>query len=385
MHAVVCGLMASFPLGGVAWDYGQYVLGLRRLGFDITYLEDTGWMAYDPRSGEDGESFAYGAQFVEQTLRELDPALAGCFHILEMDGTAHGLSRDEFADVIASTDMFLNVSGAALLRDEYLPARRKVLVDTDPGWNHFHRFPQQQQLRASRGQPALDAHDHFLTYAERFDAPDCPLPSMGMEWQPTRPPVVLDRWASNGPGESWTTVMMWEPYMKPIEWNGVAYGTKDVSFARIEGLPETSPVPLQIAVGGAAPRERWRGHGWNVLDATAISTSPRAYRDYVAGSRGEFSVAKDVYVATRSGWFSCRTVCYLASGRPAVVEDTGFGELIGAHEGLLPWSDVAGARAALAAAEADYEAHAQGARALAAQRFDSDLVLGELLERVGLG
>jgi hypothetical protein len=385
MHAIVCGLMGSFPLGGVAWDYGQYVLGLQRLGLDVTYLEDTGWMAYDPVAGEDVESFAYGADFVDATLRALDPALAGRFHVREMDGTAHGLSHAELAEEVAACDLFLNVSGAALLREEYLPARNKVLMDTDPGWNHFHRFPQQQALRASRGQPGLEAHDHFFTYAERIGAPDCPLPSMGLDWQPTRPPVVLDRWGPAAPGERWTTVMMWEPYMRPIEHEGITYGTKDVSFASIEELPGLTPAPLEIAVGGAAPRERWTRNGWSVLDSRTISATPDDYRAYVSSSRGEFSVAKHVYVATRSGWFSCRTVCYLAAGRPAVVQDTGFGELIGRREGLLPWSDVAGARAALAEAEADYAAHAQGARALAEERFDSDLVLAELLERVGLG
>ena len=382
--AIVCGLIGSFPLGGVAWDYGQYVLGLHRLGFEVTYLEDTGWMAYDPTTGEDGESFAHGARFVDDTLRALDAALAGRFHIREMDGTTHGISPAELAELIGSVDLFLNVSGAALLREEYLPARNKVLVDTDPGWNHYHRFPQQQELRASRGQPPLDAHDHFLTYAERYGAPDCPLPSMGWDWKPTRPPVVLDQWAPAEGADRWTTVMMWEPYMQRIEHNGVTYGTKDVSFAEIEGLPSLTNAPLEVAVGGRAPRERWAQRGWSVIDSTAISRTPQDYRSYVSSSRGEFSVAKHVYVVTRSGWFSCRTVCYLAAGRPAVVQDTGFGELIGRHDGLLPWSDLAGARAALAAAEADYEAHAAGARALAAERFDAGLVLADLLDKVGV-
>jgi hypothetical protein len=384
MRAIVCGLMGSFPLGGVAWDYGQYVLGLHRLGFDVCYLEDTGWMAYDPVAGEDRESFALGARFVDDALGALDPALAGRFHIREMDGTTHGLSADALAEEIATCDLFLNVSGAALLREEYLPARNKVLLDTDPGWNHFHRFPQQQELRASRGQPPLGAHDHFFTYAERIGALDCPLPSLGFDWQATRPPVVLDCWSAGGAAERWTTVMMWEPYMRPIEHDGVAYGTKDVSFELIEALPQHTGSTLEIAAGGAAPRERWRERGWSVLDSRTISSTPEDYRSYVSSSRGEFSVAKHVYVATRSGWFSCRTVCYLAAGRPAVVQDTGFGELIAPHEGLLPWSDLGEAAVALAAAEADYDGHCQGARALAEERFGSDLVLGEMIERIGL-
>jgi len=385
MQAIVGGLMGSFPLGGVGWDYGQYVLGLHRLGFDVTYLEDTGWMAYDPVAQDDVESFASGARFVDATLSRLDPALSGRFHIRDMNGGTYGISPEELEELIASCDLFLNVSGAVLLREDYLRARNKVLIDTDPGWNHFHRFPQQQALRASRGQPGLEAHDHFFTYAERMGRPDCTLPTFGWDWHPTRPPVVLDEWAPEGTAERWTTVMMWEPYMQRIVHDGVTYGTKDVSFAKIATLPALTGAPLEVAVGGDAPRDEWAAQGWSVLDSTAISQTADAYRAYLASSRGEFSVAKHVYVATASGWFSCRTVCYLAAGRPAIVQDTGFGELIGAHDGLFPWSDVDDARAALREVETDYSAHAEGARALAEERFDSDLVLGEMLERMGMG
>ncbi len=377
--------MGSYPLGGVAWDYGHYVLGLHRLGFDVTYLEDTGWMAYDPATQEDTESFAGGARFVDDVLTQLDPALAGRFHIREMGGATHGIPADELEELIATCDLFLNVSGAVLLREEYLPARNKVLVDTDPGWNHYLRFPQQQELRASRGQPGLEAHDHFLTYAERMGLAGCPLPDFGWDWQTTRPPVVLDQWAPEGEAERWTTVMMWEPYLQRIEHEGVTYGTKDVSFAEIEDLPSLTAAPLEVAVGGAAaPRAEWAARGWSVIDSTPVSATPDAYRSYVSSSRGEFSVAKHVYVATRSGWFSCRTVCYLAAGRPAIVQDTGFGELIGPHHGLLPWRDVGEARNALASVERDYAAHAEGARALAQERFAADLVLADLLAKVGV-
>lgn len=384
MLAVVTGMIASFPRGGVAWDYGQYVLGLRRLGFDVVYLEDTGWKTYDAVTGEDDEDFSDAVGFLEESLRAIDPGADPRFHVRQMDDTTYGMSRDELSDVIASCELFLNVSGAALLREEYLPARNKVLLDTDPGWNHFRLFPQQQELRASRGQPGLDEHDHYLTYAERIGASDCPLPTFGWDWKPTRPPVVLDRWPLEGGRERWTTLTSWGTYLMDVEHEGVRYHHKDVELERIETLPQHTDVPLEVAIVGDAPRERWTGLGWRVEDGPAASRTAGAYRDYVCGSRGEFSVAKHTYVATRCGWFSCRTVCYLAAGRPAVVQDTGFAELIGPHDGLLPWSDLDGARDALDRAEADYDAHAEGARALAEERFASDLVLGELLEQVGV-
>ena len=385
MRAIVTGMIATYPVGGVVWDYGQYALGLERLGFEVYYLEDAGLPTYDPARGTYGEDCTYGVAFLARSLEELSPGLGRRWHFRAADGRTHGCEASAFARIVAQADLFLNVSGGCLLRDEYAACRRKVLIDTDPGWNHFVNYPRWDASPGWQGTHGYRSHDYFFTYAERLGRPDCPLPDFGLPWRPTRPPVLLDRWRPAPPGERWTTVMTWDTFRRPLEHAGISYGTKEREFGRVERLAALAGAPLEVAVGGAeAPRQRWRELGWSVVDAEAVSRTAAAYHDYVASSRGEFSVAKNVYVATRCGWFSCRSVCYLAAARPVVVQDTGFSERIPTGHGLFAFSDLETAADALAAVEADYGAHQEAARDIARRHFASDVVLGKLLGQAGL-
>src|SRR5262249_52044604 len=152
------------------------------------------------------------------------------WHFGAADGRTYGYETDAFARVVAKADLFLNVSGACLLRDAYLACRRKVLIDTDPGWNHFVNYPRWDACPGWQGTHGYRAHDDFFTYAERLGRPDCPLPGFGLPWRPTRPPVVLDRWRPTPPGERWTTVMSWDNFRRPLEYAGVRYGAKEREF-----------------------------------------------------------------------------------------------------------------------------------------------------------
>lgn len=385
MKAIVTGMIGSYPVGGVLWDYGQYALGLERMGFEVFYLEDTGWQTYDPRKGEYGEDCSYAIEFLPKALGTLSPTLATRWRFRNMDGKTYGLADDSFTEVLHSADLFLNVSGGTLLRDEYLPCRRKVLIESDPGWNHFRNFPRWDANPGWQGTHGFRAHDFFFTYAERIGKPDCVLPTFGLAWQPTRPPVVLDCWRAEPPGEKWTTVMTWKNFQETIDYNGVRYGTKEMEFGKVEKLPASTKAKLEVAVGGdQAPRGRWRELGWSVVESQDISRTAEDYRRYIQSSRGEFSVAKNVYVATRSGWFSCRSVCYLAAGLPAVVQDTGFAENIPTGTGLIAFSDLDEAVRGLESVEHDYARHQRAARELAQTHFASEVVLGSLLRRIGL-
>ena len=168
MKAIVTGMIATYPVGGVAWDYGQYALGLERLGWDVYYLEDTGWEAYDPTKGEYGADYSYGVKFLEQSLARLSPRLATRWHVRAMDGSSYGVDREQFDRLVTDADLFLNVSGGTLLREEYMPCSRKVLIDTDPGWNHFVNFPKWDANPGWQGSCGYRAHDFFFTYAERI-------------------------------------------------------------------------------------------------------------------------------------------------------------------------------------------------------------------------
>jgi hypothetical protein len=386
MKAIVTGMIATYPVGGVAWDYGQYALGLERLGWDVYYLEDTGWEAYDPSKGGYGPDYSYGLKFLNESLSRLSPRLATRWHVRAMDGTSFGMDRSQFVRTIADADLFLNVSGGTLLREEYMRCDRKVLIDTDPGWNHFVNFPKWDANPGWQGSCGYRAHDYFFTYAERIGKPSCELPDLGIAWQPTRPLVVLDAWKPQPPGETWTTVMTWNNFRRPIEACSKVYGTKEMEFGRIEQLPQRVRARFEVAAGGdSPPAERWRSSGWSVIDSHTVSTTVDDYRYYIERSRGELSVAKNVYVATRSGWSSCRSVCYLAAGRPVVVQDTGFSEFIPSSQGLLAFQSLDEAIEAIEAIEANYSHHQKCARDIAETYYGSDIVLGRLLKGAGVG
>jgi hypothetical protein len=385
MIAVVAGMIATYPVGGVVWDYGQYLLGLEQLGFDVYYLEDTGAETYDPRVGLYGPDPEYGAGFLAKSLHSLSEPLADRWHLRTVDGAAHGMAASDMVAVIADADLFLNVSGSALLRDEYMASRRKVLIDTDPGWNHFVNYP---RWDAGGGWPDVHGwreHDHFFTYAAHIGRPGCVLPALEIEWSTTRPPVALDRWTALEPRPAWTTVMTWDNFRRPVEYDGVVYGTKELEFERIESLPQRSSALFEVAVGGSDPPvDRWRDLGWEVSSSEEVSRTADDYRAFIESSRGEFSVGKNLYVATKSGWFSCRSACYLAAGAPVVLQDTGYSHHIPCGEGLLSFDDLAGAIEAIETVEAEYDRHSSAARSVAEDHLDARKVIGNMLDEIGV-
>lgn len=378
-RVIVTGMIATFPVGGVAWDYAQYLVGLERLGFDVWYLEDTAWQSFDPGTGRYGDDWLYGTEFLARSLAALSPTLAERWHVRSASGATFGLDPAAFERVLRSADALINVSGGTVLREDYLEVPCKVMIDTDPGWNHFVNWPRWDSGQDIPGCASWRAHDRFLTYAERIGRPACLLPDMGLSWQPTRPPVLMDAWSARLPASTWTTVMSWRNTWEPMIDGKRTYGNKELEFPRVVDIPLSVDAHFEVAVGEHAPVESWRSSGWLVLDSVEVSVTLDRYRLYIERSRGEFSVAKNVYVATRSGWSSCRSACYLAAGRPVVVQDTGFSEIIPTGEGLHAFSDAAGAIAALELVEADYERHVTAAREIAREYFATDIVLGDLI------
>ena len=386
MKAIVTGMIATYPVGGVVFDYGQYLVGLRQLGLEVLYLEDTGGQTYDPSAGLYGDDPTYGLAYLRRSLRFLDPALEDRWCFRQLDGTCHGMSRDELDAYIAEAEVFINVSNSALLRREYAGIPVKVMIDSDPGLNHFVNYPKWDRGGGYAGTLGFRCHDAFFTYAENLGQKDCLLPDLGLNWHPTRPVVIPELWPmAQTHGGDWTTVMTWKNFREPIVYEGREYGAKELEFHHVLDLPGRAGVGMEIASGGTEPPfDRWRSAGWKCRDAHEVSLTPEIYRSYIADSRGEISVAKNVYVATRSGWFSCRSICYMMAGRPVVVQDTGFSRVIPTGRGVLAFDDAAGALAGVRAVEADYPAHAQVARQVAMDYFTPRPVLGDLLGKAGV-
>ena len=383
MRIVVTGLIASFPLGGVAWDYLAYVDGFRRLGCDVFYLEDTGQWLYDPARETFTDDANGNIRWLVDALRMVDMP-AERFAVRVPDGTFHGAGRDAVTSFCRSADLFLNVSGSCWLRDEYRGAKCTAYLDSDPG------YTQAKLLAQERGEATDDQsfsvtlirrHDRFFTFAENMGQPDCAVPDSGLSWIPTRQPVVLERWpfSFDAGASRFTTVMSWKTDVSLPMIDGVRHGGKNVEFSRFVELPRRTRIPMEVAISGAAPLDHLRAHGWHLVSAGDKSATMDAYRAYLAQSRGEWSVSKNVYVALRSGWFSCRSAVYLALGKPVVVQDTGWSKYYPTGAGLFAFDTPDEALVALATADGDYRRQCDAARAVAESAFASDRVLERLL------
>jgi hypothetical protein len=390
LRIIVTGLVGLHPVGGVAWDYLQYVVGLARLGHDVYYHEDTWSWPYHPvekRSTNDG---SYSAAYIGEFFSRYAPELTDRWHYFHLHDRSFGMGRATFDEVARTADIFVNVSGANFFPDELSPHCTKVFLDTDPGYNQIILSEQPAwSENVERWCASVVEHDQHFTYAENICGADCIIPKVGIGWKITRMPVVLDLWQSlalsaSPDGSPWTTVMTWNAFKGKLVYRGAEYGSKGKEFERLIDLPRHVDVPLEIAVGGKdAPLARLAEHGWTVVDGPSRTLTPHSYQDFISGSRGEISIAKHVYVAMRSGWFSCRSACYLAAGRPVVVQDTGFAGILPVGLGLLAFSTREEAAQAISAVEREYPLHRKAAIAIAHECFDARPVLTRLLADIG--
>jgi hypothetical protein len=367
--AIVSGTLAGKPgNGGFTWTRLSWVLGLRRLGFDTYFVEEL------PQA--DPVAKAY---FAEVTRRF---GLSGCSALLCEDETV-GLSRAEVAELACDALLLLNIDGN--LTDHAIKERAAccIYLDDDPGFTQFWHAKGAQAH-------ALEDHDHYYTFGENIGKPFCRIPTVGIDWRATRPPVVLEEWplAADGRRDVLTTIATWRPGYGSVQYGGRTYGLKLHEFRKVIELPERAPQCFELALD-IHPDEKddlalLDGHGWRRVEPRDVAYDPDAFRRYVQGSGGEFSAAQGVYVDTESGWISDRTVRYLASGKPALVQDTGFSRNVPTGDGLLAYRTLEDAVTKAHALAADYERHTTAARALAETLFDSDIVLGQMLDEVGI-
>lgn len=386
MRIIVSGLLGRTPVGG--WHYLHYIVGLAMLGHDVYYHEDTWSWPYHPLKKTYTSDGSYSAKHIGGLFERYAPALRERWHYLHLHETSFGMERTAFDEVARTADIFLNVGGACFIPNLLPPQCVKVFVDTDPGYNQLvlsQRFPWSENV--DRWCDSVAVHDKHFTYAENIHASECMIPKVGIEWKTTRPPIVLDVWkavARVEPPEAapWTTIMTWNDFKGKLVYQGVEYKSKGSEFEKLIELPKRIGISLRLAVGGVdAPVKRLASHGWQVVDGPSATLKPGRYQDFIAGSRGELSSAKHVYVAMFTGWFSERSTCYLASGRPVVVQDTGFSADLPVGEGILPFTNMDEAAAAIYEVEANYVRHAKAARAIAQEYFGSDKVLTRLIEK----
>jgi GT2 family glycosyltransferase len=382
---VVLGMMTKIPVAGVVWQTLHYLLGFKRLGFDVVYVESHARTPSMLMRHEADDSGALAAGFIDRTLRRFDLSDRWAYVALHDDGRQYGLSKAELAGAYGSAELIVNLHGGT----EPLPAHsatgRLVYLETDPV---------QLQVELHNGLRStidfLEQHCAFFTFGEAYGTPGCGLPTTDrFRFLPTRQPVVLDLWGPrNGPGSgAFTTIGNWRQQWRDITFAGETYRwTKDLEFERMLDLPARTGRDFELALASCEEADRVRlvDNGWRVRDAAPLSDDIDAYRDYIAGSTAEFTVAKDQNVRLRSGWFSDRSATYLASGRPVATQDTGFGVALPTGRGLHAFSTIDDAAAAVELVTGEYAGEHAAALQIAREYFDSSVVLRRLLEDVGV-
>jgi hypothetical protein len=368
LKIVVAGIIARYPFGGVTWCSLMYLLGLRELGHEVFYVEDTGECVYDPIQNARSLDPAYGISYINDALAPF--GLGDRWAFVNYDGTYHGQSVAEVRRYCADADLFLNLSGGSWFwRDEYSLIPHKAFIDSDPAFT---------QLAIAKAEPwyveFFQAFDRLFTFGANIGTDESPVPTGKFTWHKTWQPVTLAEWQTTvRPRDQFTSVLTWR-----TESFTDVDGNKDQEFLKYLKLPSRTSQAFELAING--PQEMLDRHGWNTIDAMKVSRTPWEYRHFIQGSKAEFGVAKHTYVTSRSGWFSDRTECYLASGRPALVQDTGWTAHLPHGEGLLAFTTLDEAVAGIDRINSDYDRHACRAEEIAREYFDASRVLSKLVE-----
>ena len=384
---VVMGFMGSCPIAGVIWQHIHYLVGLRRLGHDVFYVEDSARLPYNPIAGEVNFGFAYAAKVLRKLAREFDFKDRWGFCARYLPGQpGAGLPRNKLQQLYREADAILNVCGSQEINEDLLVSDRLIYIESDPGLEQI-KVDQRDRLTLEH----LRAHRVLFTFGENVGLKSFPIPARGLRWLPTRQPVVTDFWnVKNAPKDNavFTSVANWSTSgQKDIVWRGEKYlWSKSREFLRFIAAPKKSGERFELAteIKQARTRSRFERHGWILRPPGRLSASPRLYRDYVRRSKGEFTVAKDQYVRLNTGWFSDRSACYLAAGRPVITQQTGFTKHYGDGAALFAFDSLDQISEAVKMINADYRKHSRAAHELAREVFEAGKVLRSLLDRAGI-
>ncbi len=386
LRVVVLGMMGRMPFGGHSWVFLNWLLGLRRAGHDVWYVEDDTVWPYDPKQNTVTDDCSYAVSHIAEGMERIGLRDRWAFRLADRRGACWGLSEQALDNLYRSCDLLLNLEGGTDLRDEHLKAPFRVYVESDPVIAQLQLANGDEHTRVAFG-----LHQAIASYGENYGAPDCRVPLNGVRYLKTRQPVDLEFWHMTYDPQArfFTTIGNYRQTGHDIEYQGeVYYWSKHVEWEKLIDLPRLTPQAFELAMmcDDAKDRDHLTAHGWRLLDPFQMSLDVfGAYPAFIQRSRGEITVAKDQNVRLRSGWFSERDACYLASGKPVVAQDTGFSNVIPCGEGLFSFATKAEALAAVEAVNQDYPRQCRAARAIAEEYFEASKVAGRLLADLGFG
>jgi hypothetical protein len=381
------GFMGGCPIAGVVWQHLHYIVGLQRLGHEVYYIEDSARYPYNPVTYEENENYRYAAEVLDRLARQFgfEGRWSYCARFVPGNPTA-GMPLKKLRELYRTADAILNVCGAQEFNEDLLVSHNILYVESDPGVEQIRVDLGERKTRAY-----LKRHRALFTFGELVGTDEFPVPLHRFRWLPTRQPVVTDFWKTRTaprPGAVFTTIANWNTSgRKDIKWRGKKYlWSKSLEFMKFVEAPKRAREPFEMAtnIGDPATRDSFQRNKWRLVPPDDLSIFWDKYRDYIRRSKGEFTVAKDQYVRLRTGWFSDRTACYLASGRPAITQETGFTRFYGGRKGLLAFRTMEEIVEHVRAINADYRTHSHAAFEIAAEYFEATKVLADLLDRAGV-
>ena len=383
---ILLGIMTTMPVGGVIWQTIHYLVGLKRLGFDVYYAEDHGIPPSMFTDAIDKDGTKKAAAFIARTLERHDLGKRWSYHAWHDGDRYYGVGQPAIDRAFGGAAAVINLHGGTLPRPEHMSGGAFVYLETDPVAPQVELH---QKLEATKN--FLDLHTAHFTFAENLGAPDCkvPAPPARYQFHSTRQPVVLDFWQKeqSAPGSLFTTIANWRQPERQMTFDGEVYHwSKHHEFLKFLDLPKRTAQEFELALSSYEARdcEMLQAHGWRVRPALEFSGNAEAYRDYIAGSRGEWTVAKDQNVRLRSGWFSDRAATYLAAGRPVITQETGFSNVLPTGSGLFAFSSMEEILEAIAKVNGDYARESKAAAEIAREYFSAGPVLAKLLQQAGV-
>jgi hypothetical protein len=399
---VVVGTLASDPYAGMAWMNMQIVLGLYRLGHNVYYFETTSTWPYNPVLETRVDNTDYAIPYLKKVTESFGIGERWAYRCSFSETKEwYGLSKEKAENLLANADLVLNVAGATRFQEESLKVGRLVYFGTDPVY-HEIKYAEGDEFTKS----IIDEHQDIVTYGENIGNPDCPIPPLPQLKAKTRQPVILDFWSDGMPAnKKFTTVGNWKQAGRDLTFNGETYfWSKHHEFLKFIETPKKVVHPIEVAMNLAGLQTVNHGkgteipslgvavdeytlltsNGWHLIDAPSFTTDPWTYRDYVRNSLGEFTFAKDQNIRLRSGWFSERSACYLAAGRPVITQDTAFDCALPTGEGLFSFNTMEEIIVAFDAISSNYKKHSEAAREIAEEYFKAEKVLEKLLSDLGV-
>jgi len=393
LRIIVGGYIGLYPTGGATWDYIQYPLGLKLLGHDVYYIEDTGQYPVFQKEKDAWDDASYCISYLKEVMERFGMNDRWAYRDVA-SGKSFGMTQEKILELCASADVFINISCSTYSRDEYMRIPIRILIDSDPMFTQMQYLLQENSgsgvSQSWTTKQMVESHTHLFTFGENIGSADCKIPTLDHQWITTRQPIVLDLWhnTNTNPIMGFTSIMNWSGRKKLI-FEDQEWGQKDMEFEKIKDMPHRlQDLNFEVVINRPLNKEsqfsliEFEKLGWKILDPQDFVNNFSDYRNFIFNSTAEFGVAKETYVKSNSGWFSCRSACYLAAGKPVITQETGWSKYIPTGNGLFAFKDIESAEEAIKKVNSDIKQQSIKAQEIANEYFDSTKVLTDLLENL---